>query len=100
SSNPTTTASTTTDYQVYITDENNCIDTLNVSVQVHPRATLSLPKEITVYPGEGYQVIPQTNALYFEWFPPSGLSNANISDPYVSPEVRTRYFVSARTENG
>src|SRR5690606_38661333 len=93
SATPTANPSTSTDYEVYITDANGCVDTLPVTVKVHPRAVLSLPEQVTVYPGEGYQVLPQTNALYFEWFPPSGLSNANVSDPYVSPEVRTRYFV-------
>ena len=100
SATPVTNVSTNTNYKVYITDDNNCVDTLEVAVQVHPRAVLSLPKEITVYPGEGYQAAPETNALYFEWFPPSGLSNPDISDPYILPAVRTRYVVTARTENG
>lgn len=97
--NPITTVGTPTTYEVYITDANNCVDTLNVIVDVHPRATLSIPDSVTVYPGgPGYQVLPNTNAMYFEWYPPSGVSNPNISDPILNPVVRTRYFVTAKTE--
>lgn len=97
--NPITTVSTPTVYEVYITDTNNCVDTLNVTVTVHPRATLSIPDSVTVYPGgPGYQITPNTNAMYFSWYPPSGVSNTNISDPILNPVVNTRYFVTAKTE--
>ncbi len=98
--NPVASPLTTTNYTVLIKDIHNCLDTERVSVQVYPEATLTLPDSITVYSGEQYHVEPGGNCLYFSWFPPSGLSNANISDPLMSPEVRTRYFVNATTENG
>lgn len=99
--NPITTTATPIDYEVYITDANGCTDTLTVVVDVHPRATLSIPDSVTVYPGgPGYQVTPNTNALYFDWYPPSGVSNPAISDPVLNPIVRTRYFVTASTEFG
>lgn len=77
-----------------------CYDTLFVNVRVFPRAVLDLGDTITIFQGEEYQIIPNTNAAYFEWFPPSGVSNPNISDPIVNPLVRTKYFVNATTENG
>lgn len=98
--NPVASPQTTTDYTVYISDIHNCVDTEYVTVQVYPEAVLTLPDSVTVYPGEAYHVEPGTNCLYFSWFPPSGLNNPNISDPLMSPEVRTRYFVNATTENG
>jgi gliding motility-associated-like protein len=55
---------------------------------------------VVVYPGEAYSLEPGTNCLYFSWFPPSGISNTNVSNPVFDPEVRTRYFVTATTEQG
>jgi gliding motility-associated-like protein len=98
--NPVASPGTTTYYTVYITDQHNCADTERVTVYVYPEAVLALPDSVNVYPGEQYHVEPETNALYFTWFPPSGLSSTTISDPLMSPEVRTRYFVTATTENG
>ncbi len=91
---------TTTDYTVYIRDMHNCLDTEKVTVQVYPDAVLNMPDSVTVYPGEQYHLEPGTNCLYFSWFPPAGISATNISDPLMSPEVRTRYFVDATTEHG
>jgi gliding motility-associated-like protein len=98
--NPVASPLTSTDYTVFIKDVHNCVDTEYVSVQVYPAAMIELPDSINIYPGEKYHIEPGTNALYFKWFPPSGISNINISDPLVSPEVRTRYFVTATTEHG
>lgn len=91
---------TTTDYTVLIRDQHNCLDTEKVTVQVYAEAILNLPDSISIYPGEQYHVEPGTNCAYFTWFPPSGLSSASISDPLMSPSVRTRYFVNATTEHG
>jgi gliding motility-associated-like protein len=91
---------TTTDYTVVILNQYNCSDTHHVSVEVFPQAVLYMPDTAVVYPGEPYALEPGTNCLYFSWFPPSGISNAEVSNPIFDPEVRTRYFVTARTEHG
>jgi gliding motility-associated-like protein len=77
-----------------------CYDTQLVTVRVYPSATVTLPDSVQIWPGESYQIDPGGNCLYFQWFPPSGLSADNISNPVAQPEVRTRYFVTARTEEG
>ncbi len=89
-----------TQYTVYITDIHNCVDTEYVFVQVYPAAILTLPDSVSIYSGEQYQVEPETNCFYFRWFPPSGITNTEIANPVASPEVRTRYFVTAGTEQG
>ncbi|KAA5536496.1 T9SS type B sorting domain-containing protein [Taibaiella lutea] len=98
--NPVANPPQTTEYTVLITDAHNCMDTEKVTVRVYPAAILSLPDSINIYSGEQFHLQPESNASYFTWFPPSGLSNTNIADPLVSPEVRTRYFVTAITEAG
>lgn len=91
---------TSTDYTVYIRDGHGCLDSQQVSVQVYPSAIIQMPDTVNIYSGERYHLEPLTNCGYFEWFPPSGLSGVAIADPWMSPEVRTRYFVTARTEQG
>lgn len=99
-SSPVASPLTTTDYTVYIRDMYDCLDTQYVNVQVYPAAVVTIPDSVTIYPGEQYHIEPGTNAVYFQWFPPSGLSDASIADPMASPSVRTRYFVTATTEMG
>jgi gliding motility-associated-like protein len=101
--NPLATPGTTTDYTLIGTKIYNghaCYDTGFVTIHVYPLASISLPDSVTIWPGESYQMDPQGNCLYFQWFPPSGLSATNISNPIAQPLVRTRYFVTASTENG
>lgn len=91
---------TTTEYLMIAKDIHGCADSQLVRVEAYPAAVIALPDSVNIYPGETYHIEPQTNCLYFSWFPPSGLSGTNISDPLADPEVRTRYFVTAITENG
>ncbi|KAA5536497.1 PKD domain-containing protein [Taibaiella lutea] len=98
--NPIANPPQTTEYTVLITDAHNCLDTEKVTVSVYPAATINLPDSVNVYPGENYQIEPGTNCMYFSWFPSSGLDNSLVSNPHMSPEVRTRYFVTATTEHG
>jgi gliding motility-associated-like protein len=97
---PIASPETSTTYTLIGTSEHQCYDTHLVRVNVYPQAVLELPEEVSIWPGESYQIDPGGNCLYFDWYPSSGLNNAKISNPLASPEVRTRYFVTATTENG
>lgn len=98
--NPVASPQTTTTYLMIAKDMHGCTDSQWVKVAAYPAAVLGLPDSINLYSGEAYHVEPESNCLYFSWFPPSGLSAADIADPYISPSVRTRYFVNATTEQG
>lgn len=87
-------------YTAYAVDKFGCLDTADITVNVFPAPLLDIPESATIYPGESYRMDPGGNCLYFTWFPPLGLSNADVSDPTVSPEVNTRYIVHGRTESG
>ena len=91
---------TTTTYTVIAVDTNNCKDTAYLTVEVKPDAVLTLPDSVRLYPGDSYQMDPGGNGLYFQWFPPLGLSETNISNPIATPNVNTRYFVQTSTEAG
>lgn len=91
---------TTTDYILYATDDNGCIDTLDVHLQVYSEAIVSLPDSAVLFPGDSHQMDPGGNALYFNWFPTVGLSNPGIGNPVANPDKNTRYFVTGTTEAG
>ncbi len=98
--NPQVWPVTTTTFTVIGRDTNFCLDTNQVTVEVKPQAVVDVPDSVRIYPGQSYQLDPTGNALYFEWFPPHGLSNNLIANPVAQPEVDTRYRVIARTEFG
>ena len=100
SAHPLASPQTTTLYTVIAKDMHGCTDSQLVKVAVYPAAVLVLPDSVNIYPGESYAMEPGGNCLYYQWFPSSGLSAADISNPLMRPEVRTRYFVDARTEHG
>jgi gliding motility-associated-like protein len=98
--NPIAQPQSTTEYLIMGTSEAGCVDSQYVMVNVYPGAVMNLPDSVQIWPGESYQMDPQSNALYFQWFPSAGLTATDISNPIASPEVRTRYFVTAVTEHG
>lgn len=97
---PIASPATPTTYTVHVTNDFGCIDSAKVFVDVYPNAVLSMPDTIRLYPGEQYHLEPGTNCHYFNWFPTNGINSISASDPVFYPEVRTRYFVTARTEQG
>ncbi|HRP89947.1 MAG TPA: choice-of-anchor L domain-containing protein [Edaphocola sp.] len=98
--NPGLTPETDTKFRLIAKNEFGCYDTSFVNMIVHPAATLSLPDSVIMWLGESYQLNPYTNALFFNWFPVSGISNANVSNPVFTPIKDTRYFVTATTDEG
>ena len=98
--NPSVWPITNQQYVIYGIDTNDCSDTAYVNIIVRPKAILHLPDTVTLYPGEGYQMDPTGNCLYYSWFPTLGLDDAGSSNPKAKPNVNTRYIVTGRTEGG
>ncbi len=91
---------TSQSYQMVGISEYGCRDTQNVMIYVHPSAVIFLEDSVLIYPGESYHIQPQTNASEFLWTPTSGLKGRFFADPVVTPEVSTKYIVTASTEFG
>lgn len=87
-------------YNVYGVDTLGCLDTATVNINVFARAVIDMPDSVVIYPGESYRMDPGGNCLYYTWFPLVGLSNGDVSNPSVSPNVNTKYTVQGRTESG
>ncbi len=89
-----------TNYAVVATSAAGCRDTAHIQVTVYPNAIIFLGDSVTIYPGESFQFSPFTNCSNFSWFPPTGLSNPNISNPVATPTIDSRYIVYGITTNG
>jgi len=100
SSSITVRPETNVTYTVVVTNQFDCTDTGYVTVNVLAGAVLNLGDSVTLYPGQSYQLNPQTNCSSFSWFPPAGLSDAHISNPVASPALSTIYIVQGETSWG
>jgi gliding motility-associated-like protein len=90
----------TTNYVVTAVDSNRCIDSAIVKVTVLPHAVIYLPDSVTLFPGDIYQMNPESNCLYFSWFPGLGLDYTDIANPKASPATDTRYYITGHTQLG
>ncbi|MFI5195788.1 MAG: gliding motility-associated C-terminal domain-containing protein [Chitinophagales bacterium] len=100
SSAPWVHAITSQDYTMVATSQYGCKDTLSVKVVIEPGAVIYLEDSVTIYPGESYQINPQTNCVNFMWYPSIGLNHVYISNPLATPDVNTKYIVYGSTEQG
>ncbi len=100
SSSPMMRAITSEAFTTIGTSQYGCKDTFHFHVIVNPAAVMYLGDSATLYPGETYQINPQTNCTYFHWFPHGGLSDTVISNPLANPSVETKYIVHASTAEG
>ena len=91
---------TNIDYEIVTTNQYNCHDTAYIAVTVDAGAVLYLGDSVTLYPGETYQLNPQTNCTSFMWSPAAGLDNASVSNPVASPQISTKYIVHGETSWG
>ncbi len=87
-------------YTIIATSQYGCLDTLSFTAIVHPAAVLYIVDSVTLYPGETYQISPQTNCTIFTWFPSAGLNYSYIGNPVASPAINTKYIVYGTTEWG
>jgi gliding motility-associated-like protein len=91
---------TSQEYRLIAISAYGCMDTLWANVFVRPNAVINVGDSVTLYPGQSYQISPQTNCVTFAWFPPEGLSDAHISNPVATPVISTNYIVKAANEWG
>lgn len=90
-------------YIVIITDANGC--TLTASAEVgytdYFPPFQALPPEATIYQGQSVSI---TSTVYpggvYQWSPPIGLNNINISNPVATPDQSIVYVVQFADSNG
>ena len=68
-----------------------------VTVYALPAANAGVDEDLCAGGSEGLQASGGTS---YQWFPPDGLSNANIANPVASPANTTSYTVLVTDNNG
>ncbi len=72
-----------------------CVANDSVRVNVIDKVDLSMPSDTTICKTDSIQLSPSTNALYFSWSPPAGLSRSTIASPLAAPLLNTTYVLTA-----
>lgn len=91
--NPIATPTITTTYTVIVTNSSGCVGTDVVTVKV-----LDLDGGSNQIICEGTSVaLGATGAESYFWYPSTGLSNVNISNPTAAPTTNTTYYVVGTT---
>lgn len=92
--NPRVYPTDTTVYYVRV-EENGCINTDSVKVNVLPFITVRLGLDTSICSTDSIQLRPESEALQFLWTPSIGLSNPNTKNPLAAPLTSTGYRVTA-----
>ena len=96
--NPTVTPSSTTDYTVYVTDNNGCTTSGTVRVEVNQMVTTIIPDQ-TICEGESIQLFV-TGGNEYVWDNTASLDDFRSDQPIASPLVTTTYNVNILDNNG
>jgi gliding motility-associated-like protein len=93
----TATNLTVGNYTATITDANNCNTTANVTVGLANNLTLSNRNDTAICFGASFIPTFTSNATNFSWTPTSGVSNAAILNPTLSPTAFITYTITGTT---
>jgi gliding motility-associated-like protein len=86
---------TANNYTVTVKDQNNCVATKNVTVDLNNDLIFSKGADTTICEGGSAQLIATSNATSFSWTPSTALNNFSIANPVASPVTTTDYTVTA-----
>lgn len=94
SANPLVYPKVTTIYTVTVTNSFGCISTDSVTVQITDTVIANTVPDTAICIGESVQ-LQSVNAVSYSWTPDYMISSTVISNPVVTPDVSTTYFVTA-----
>jgi gliding motility-associated-like protein len=90
---------TTTTYQVIVTGQNGCEDTVFTTITVNPLPIVDAGND-TVKCGNQGVMLSASGGVGFAWTPSDGLSDPSSATPIANPDSSTRYFVAITDTNG
>jgi gliding motility-associated-like protein len=96
---PVSTAEATTTYTLTVTNNNQCVNTNEVTVTVNPLPTVDAGQDSMICEN-GILVLQATGADSYIWTPLVGLSDPQSANPEASPIQETTYFVTGTDVNG
>ncbi|MCF8461232.1 MAG: PKD domain-containing protein, partial [Flavobacteriales bacterium] len=97
--NPLAMPTSTTNYEVTVSDNLGCSDADSVTITVNPLPTVNAGADATLCLGQTVQ-LNSTGADTYVWTPATGLSNPNIFNPTAEPSIPTEYVVEGTDANG
>jgi gliding motility-associated-like protein len=97
--NPFAQPTATTQYTVVVRDDSNRVKTDIIVISVNEPPTISAGNDVTIYTGQSTQ-LQGTGGVSYVWWPNSGLSSNNVSNPSAFPNTTTTYYVAGFDANG
>lgn len=91
--NPIATPGANTTYTLTIVDNNGCMATDSVVINVLPILNANAGTDVSICAGGSANLIA-TGGTIFSWLPVTGLSNPSIPNPIASPLSTTTYVVA------
>lgn len=98
--NPIASPEAPMEYILYSVSQEGCTDTDKVRIDIASDGVIDAGEDVTLYPGESYNLNATGNCVNFTWTPNYHLSATNIKNPVANPPVTTQYVVTGTTEYG
>ncbi len=83
--------------RIYIKDGNGCVDSQFVTVPLNDTLMVDAGNDITICEGASTNLKGTSNGVSFLWSPSLDLSNTATLNPNASPQVTTKYYLTAKT---
>lgn len=97
--NPFATINSTTKFYVTVSNASGCSGTDSITVTLNPIPLVITNIDTTVCLGKSVQ-LNTTGATSYKWSPNYKITNINISDPIVTPDIPTQYTVTGTSAKG
>jgi len=97
--NPVANPVVTTTYILTVEDNNSCVNSDSVIVNVFPLPVADAGEDVQFCSGDSVQ-LNASGGVTYSWSPSTGLSNDTIANPYASPIADTQYIVTVDDGNG
>lgn len=81
-------------YTATITDVNSCISTFQVNIGLTNNMVMTAHADTSICFGAAFNANTVSNASAYSWSPATGVSNASIANPVLSPVATTIYTIT------
>lgn len=97
--NPSADPTQTTIYTVYVKDKNGCTDYDMVKITVNELPSVHANEDTAICIGQNMQ-LNAMGAMFYSWYPETGLNSTQIYNPISAPKKSTQYVLTGWDLNG
>jgi len=104
--NPSANPPTSTNYQLTVTDSNQCTSTSSIQLDIKPNPIASAGLSQNICKGDTATIggLPTASGgsgvYYYQWNPSTGLSASNVANPKAMPTSNINYMLTLTDTNG